>query len=38
MRERTRALGGDLSVRRNPGGGFSVRATLPLANENVGGS
>ena len=38
MRERTRALGGDLSARRNPGGGFSVRATLPLANENVGGS
>ena len=30
MRERARALGGDLSVRRHPGGGFSVRATLPI--------
>jgi len=30
MRERARALGGDLSVRRYPGGGFSVRATLPI--------
>jgi signal transduction histidine kinase len=30
MRERARALGGDLSVRRHPGGGFSVRATLPV--------
>ena len=30
MRERARALGGDLSTRRRPGGGFSVRATLPI--------
>ena len=30
MREHARALGGDLSVRRHPGGGFSVRATLPI--------
>jgi signal transduction histidine kinase len=30
MRERARALGGDLSVRRYPGGGFGVRATLPI--------
>ena len=30
MRERARALGGDLSTRRHPGGGFSVRATLPI--------
>jgi len=30
MRERARALGGDLSVRRYPGGGFSVRAALPI--------
>jgi len=30
MAERARALGGDLSVRRQPGGGFSVRATLPI--------
>jgi signal transduction histidine kinase len=36
MRERARALGGDLSVRRHPGGGFSVRATLPI--ESGGGS
>jgi signal transduction histidine kinase len=38
MRERARALGGDLSVRRHPGGGFSVNATLPLVDENGGGS
>jgi signal transduction histidine kinase len=30
MHERAKALGGDLSVRRHPGGGFSVQATLPL--------
>ena len=30
MRERAKALGGELSVRRHPGGGFSVRATLPI--------
>jgi MYXO-CTERM domain-containing protein len=30
MRERARALGGDLSVRRHPGGGFSVLASLPI--------
>lgn len=34
MRERARALGGDLSVRRQPGGGFSVRATLPIESAN----
>jgi signal transduction histidine kinase len=38
MRERARALGGDLSVRRYPGGGFSVRATLPLSLESIRGS
>ena len=36
MQERARALGGDLSVRRYPGGGFSVRARLPI--ESDGGS
>src|SRR5262245_2288038 len=36
MRERARALGADLSVRRRPGGGFGVRATLPI--ESNGGS
>ncbi|MGX9788502.1 sensor histidine kinase [Mycobacterium sp. MMS18-G62] len=35
MTERARALGGDLSVRRHPGGGYSVRATLPI--ESVSG-
>jgi signal transduction histidine kinase len=30
MSERAKALGGDLSVRRHPGGGFSVKATLPV--------
>jgi len=30
MTERARALGGDLSVRRRPGGGFTVHATLPV--------
>jgi signal transduction histidine kinase len=34
MRERARALGGDLSVRRHPGGGFSVHATIPIVGEN----
>jgi signal transduction histidine kinase len=34
MRERARALGGDLSVRRHPGGGFSVHATIPMVSEN----
>jgi signal transduction histidine kinase len=34
MRERARALGGDLSVRRHPGGGFSVHATIPVVSEN----
>jgi signal transduction histidine kinase len=38
MRERARALGGDLSVRRHPGGGFSVRARFPLASESAGGA
>lgn len=30
MRERAKALGGDLSARRLPGGGFSVQASLPI--------
>jgi signal transduction histidine kinase len=30
MRERAVALGGDLKVGRRPGGGFSVRARLPI--------
>jgi signal transduction histidine kinase len=38
MRERARALGGDLSVRRHPGGGFTVRATFPLTDESGGDS
>jgi signal transduction histidine kinase len=38
MRERARALGGDLSVRRHPGGGFTVRASFPLTDESGGGS
>jgi signal transduction histidine kinase len=38
MRERARALGGDLSVRRHPGGGFTVRATFPLTDERGGDS
>jgi len=29
MRERARSLGGDLGVRRNPGGGTTVEASLP---------
>ena len=29
MRERARSLGGDLGVRRNPGGGTTVEVTLP---------
>ena len=33
MRERVKALGGELSVRRIPGGGFSVRATLPIESD-----
>jgi len=36
MRERAKALGGELSVQRHPGGGFSVRARLPI--ESDGGS
>ncbi|MEU7446874.1 sensor histidine kinase [Streptomyces diastaticus] len=31
MRERARALGGDLTAGPAPGGGFAVHATLPLA-------
>ncbi len=38
MRERARALGGELSVRRHPGGGFSVAATLPLTIESKAGT
>jgi signal transduction histidine kinase len=30
MRERARALGGDLQIRRNATGGTTVRATIPL--------
>jgi signal transduction histidine kinase len=36
MQERAKALGGELSVRRRPGGGFSVCATLPI--ESNGGA
>ena len=38
MRERARALGGELSVRRHPGGGFSVAASLPLTIESKAGT
>jgi signal transduction histidine kinase len=31
LRERTALLGGELDVGRGPGGGFAVRARLPLA-------
>jgi signal transduction histidine kinase len=34
MRERARALGGQLEVRRQPGGGFLVRASFPLDGES----
>jgi signal transduction histidine kinase len=34
MRERAKALGGELSVQRHPGGGFSVRATLPIESDS----
>ena len=37
MRDRARALGGRLSVRRRPAGGFSVRANFPLDSESAGG-
>jgi len=37
MRERARALGGNLTVRRHPGGGYTVRATLPLSIESLSG-
>jgi signal transduction histidine kinase len=35
MRERARALGGDVSTRRRPGGGFSVRARFPVPGESA---
>jgi signal transduction histidine kinase len=31
MRERARALGGSLEAGPRPGGGFRVRASLPVA-------
>jgi signal transduction histidine kinase len=35
MRERVRVCGGELHARPRPGGGFEVRAHLPLQNEEV---
>ncbi|WP_225858149.1 sensor histidine kinase [Rhodococcus wratislaviensis] len=36
MRERARALGGELTAGSGPGGGFRVQATLPLAHDTAG--
>ncbi len=38
MRERARALGGVLAVRRHPGGGFTVSGSLPLISESSTGT
>ena len=34
MRERAKALGGDFTAQRVPGGGFSVRASFPVNESN----
>ena len=36
MRERARALGGELTAGSGPGGGFRVQATLPLTHDTAG--
>jgi signal transduction histidine kinase len=36
MRERAAVLGGELRAGPEPGGGFAVRATLPLGGRLVG--
>ncbi|MFC9356584.1 sensor histidine kinase [Rhodococcus sp. NPDC057014] len=36
MRERARALGGELTAGPGPGGGFRVQATLPLGRDTAG--
>jgi signal transduction histidine kinase len=38
MRERARSLGGELEAGRRPGGGFRVRARIPLDGSVAGGS